>query len=209
VAKFTPRRIPFGRAVTDDEDDDGRDLPRPRLLRLQARRAAGIKEAADTLVVLPGPGESLHAIMTARFDMTDVLNALLEKLGRCETAKIATLGLNRRNYRTMLEWLDASKVGTLDLLVSKFFRSHNTELFAEMVDEFRQRKQRTAAVDSHCKVMALQFADGTRFAIEGSANLCSNGSAREQFCIINDAGLYEFHDRWIEQMVKRHAAQAP
>jgi hypothetical protein len=201
VARFTAQRIPFGRpAVLDDGDDDGRDLPRPHLLRLQARRAAGIKEAADTLALLPGPGESLHAVMTARLDMTDVLNALLEKLGRCDTARIATLGLNRRNYRAMLRWLDTGAVGGMTLLVSKFFRSHNGELFTEMVEEFRKRKQRVAAVDSHCKVMALAFADGTRLAVEGSANLCSNGSAREQFCVVNDAGIHDFHAAWISAM---------
>src|SRR5262245_6040613 len=112
MARFAPRRIPFGRAVGEDDEDDGRDLPRPLLLRLQARRAAGIAEAAETLAHLPGPGESLHAVMTARLDMTDVLNALLDKLGRCETARVATLGYNRRNFKTMLTWLDAGKVGS-------------------------------------------------------------------------------------------------
>jgi hypothetical protein len=54
VARFSPRRIAFGRPPENDEDDDGRDLPRPRLLRLQARRAAGIAEATETLAHLPG-----------------------------------------------------------------------------------------------------------------------------------------------------------
>jgi hypothetical protein len=205
MARFHPRRVHFGAPLPDAEDDDGGDLPRPRLLRLQARRAAGIAEAAETLELLPGPGESLHCLMTARLDMTDVLNALLDKLGRCETARIATLGLNRRNYRAMLRWLDGGKVGGLTLLVSKFFRAHNAQLFSELVDEFRQRKQRAAAVDSHAKAMALAFADGTRFAIEGSANLCSNGSAREQFAVVNDAGLHDFHAAWIDALVNRHA----
>src|SRR5262245_17387103 len=142
--------------------------------------------------------------MTARLDMTDVLNALLEKLGRCDRARIATLGLNRRNYRAMLRWLDEGKVGGLTLLVSKFFRAHNTELFAELLDEFRRRGQRAAAVDSHAKVMALEFADGTRLAVEGSANLCSNGSAREQFCIVNDAELCRWHSGWIHALVTKY-----
>jgi hypothetical protein len=204
VARFTATRIPFGRAarpaVTADEDDDGRDLPRPHLLRLQARRAAGIQEAAETLALLPGPGESLHAVMTARLDMTDVLNALLEELGRCDLMLVATLGLNRRNYKAMLRWLDTGAVGGLTLLVSKFFRAHNGELFTEMVDSFRERKQRVAAVDSHAKVATLAFADGTRLVAEGSSNLCSNGSAREQFCLINEAGIHDFHAAWISAM---------
>jgi hypothetical protein len=54
--------------------------------------------------------------------------------------------------------------------------------------------------------MAMAFADGARFAVEGSANLCSNGSAREQFTIVNDHGLYDFHAKWISQLVSRHEA---
>lgn len=205
MAKFNPRRIHFGeRPVDDDDEDEGGDLPRPRLLRLQARRAAGISEAADTLAHLPGPGESLHALMTARLDMSDVLNALLDKMGRCDAARIATLGYNRRNFKAMLAWLDRGKIGSLTLVASIFFRSHNGDLWSETVEEFRRRGQRAACVPSHCKVMALQFADGTRFAVEGSANLCSNGSAREQFCIINDAGLHDFHAAWIEALVSKY-----
>jgi hypothetical protein len=205
VARFTPHKIAFGRRPADEDDeDDGRDLPRPRLLRLQVRRAAGIREAADTLAVLPGPGESLHAIMTARLDMTDVLNALLDKLGRCDSARIATLGYNRRNFKAMLAWLDTGQIGSLTLVASLFFRCHNGGLWTETVEEFHRRGQRAACCPSHCKVMALAFADGTRFAVQGSANLCSNGSAREQFCIINDAGLTDFHARWVNELVTRH-----
>jgi hypothetical protein len=203
MPRFTVRRIRFGHHVRD-EDDEGEGLPRPALVRLQARRAAGIAEAKETLAHLPGPGESLHAIMTARLDMTDVLNALLEKLGRCTAARIATLGYNRRNFKMMLHWLDAGQVGSLTLLASIFFRSHNGDLWAETLEEFRRRGQRAACCPSHCKVMALTFEDGTRFAVEGSANLCSNGSAREQFCIVNDPALVDFHARWVEQLWAKH-----
>jgi hypothetical protein len=202
--RFTVRRVPFGRPAAVDEYDDGEGLPRPALIRLQARRAAGIKEAAETLAQLPGPGEALHAVMTARLDMTDVLNAILEKLGPCERVAIATLGYNRRNFRAMLGWLDRGQVGSLTLLASIFFRSHNGDLWAETLDEFRARGQRAACCPSHCKVTALAFKDGTRLAVEGSANLCSNGSAREQFAIIHDAELYEFHTAWIDAMVTKH-----
>jgi hypothetical protein len=205
--QFVLRKIRFGdhaKAEAEDDGDEGRDLPRPKLLRLQARRRAGIAEAKETLAHLPAPGESLHAIMTARLDMTDVLNALLEKLGRCEVAKIGTLGLNRRNYKALVRMLDAGQIGSLTLLVSRFFWAHNKELFTEMLIAFRQRKQIVAAVDSHAKVMSLCFSNGTRFAVEGSANLCSNGSARENFCIVNDPALVDFHATWISEMAARH-----
>jgi hypothetical protein len=202
MAKFTPRRIRFGLPPADD--DEGRDLPRPLLLRRQARRAAGVKEAADTLAVLPAPGESLHAIMTARLDMSDVVNALLGKLGRCAAAHVATLGYNRRNFKAMLGWLDSGQVGALTLVASIFFRSHNGDLWEETLEEFRRRGQRAACCPSHCKVMALAFDDGTHLAVEGSANLCSNGSAREQFAVINNDSLATWHAAWIDDLVRRH-----
>src|SRR5262245_51287989 len=105
----------------------------------------------------------------------------------------------------MLHWLNTGKVGSLTLLASIFFRSHNGDLWTETVEEFRRRGHRAACCPSHCKVMALAFADGNRFTVEGSANLFSNGSTREQFCVVNDTGLYDFHSRWIGAMVDRHA----
>jgi hypothetical protein len=200
---FAPRPVRFGRRPSVDEED-AEGLPTPARIKVAARRAAGIAEAKSILEYLHGPGESLHALMTARLDMTDILNALLEKLGRCETARIATLGYNRRNFRAMLKWLDAGKIGSLALVASIFFRSHNGDLWQETLDEFRQRGHRAACCPSHCKVMALAFADGTRFAVDGSANLCSNGSAREQFTIVNDTSLHDWHARWIDDLVSRH-----
>jgi hypothetical protein len=209
MGRFAIRRVRFNEPPRDPEDDDGRDLPRPALIRLQARRVAGIREAAEALTQLPEPGESLHCLMTARLDMSDVLNALLEKLGRCDEMTIATLGYNRRNMLAMLRWLDSKTVGKLTLLASIFFRSHKGELWKETQAEFRKRNQRAACCHSHSKVATLAFATGERFAIEGSANLCSNGSAREQFALVHDAELHDWHSRWIVELVGKHeSAQA-
>lgn len=202
MARFSVRRLHFG--DQRDAADDGADLPRPALVRLQARRTAGIREAKEVLANLPRPGESLHAVVTARLDLTDVLNALLERLGRCDRMVIATLGYNRRNLKMMLSWLDAGQVGELQLLASLFFRSHNGELWEQTQEEFRQRKQRAACCHSHAKVVALAFASGERLSIEGSSNLCGNGSGREQFALVNDDGLHGWHASWIAALVAKH-----
>jgi hypothetical protein len=201
--RFTASKIRFGSRPVG-EDDEGQDLPRPHMLKLQARRAAGIREAADILDQLPGPGESLHAVMTARLDMSDILNALLGKIGRCERARIATLGYNRRNFRTMLSWLDAGAIGSLSLVASLFFRSHNGDLWQETLDELRGRGHRAVCCPCHAKVMSLEFANGDKLAIEGSANLCSNGSAREQFSLIHDAALCSWHGSWVSALIDKY-----
>jgi hypothetical protein len=203
VARFCVRRLPFGRPPADD-DDNGEGLPTPARVKLAVRRAAGIAEAKAILDHLPGPGESLHAVCTHRMDLADVVNALLERLGPCQRLLIATLGYNGRNLRTMLGWLDSCAVGELLLVASIFFRSHNGALWGETLEELRSRNQRAACCHSHAKVVTLELALGERYSIEGSANLCGNGSAREQLTVINDRGLHDWHAAWIEELVSRH-----
>jgi hypothetical protein len=202
MARFSPRKLHFG--DRPDHDDDGTGLPLPLRVKLAARRAAGIAEARAILEMLPSPGESLHALCTARMDLTDVIGALCDMLGRCDRLVIGTLGYNSRNLSTILRWLDSGQVTSLTLLASLFFRSHNQELWQETLAEFRSRKQRAACCHSHAKVVSLSFADGTRLAIEGSANLCGNGSGREQFALVNDPALCEWHARWVSEAVARH-----
>jgi hypothetical protein len=205
VGKFSVRRVHFGRPAV--EDDNGEGLPTPARVKLAARRAAGIAEAKAVLAHLPGPGESLHALCTARMDLTDVINALLERLGRCERMHVATLGYNASNLRTMLGWLDSGAVGELTLLASIFFRSHNGDLWETTLAEFRTRRQRAACCHSHAKVVAMVCASGARLCIEGSSNLCGNGSAREQFALIHDDRLAAWHASWIAEMVSRHEGE--
>jgi hypothetical protein len=205
VARFRPARVHFGDRPPDDEDDDGTGLPTPIRTKAHARRMAGIREAKKVLAHLPGPGESLHAVVTARLDLTDVVNALLETVGRCDRMLIATLGYNQRNLRAMLGWLDSGRVRSLSLVASIFFRSHKGALWEETLAEFRSRGQRAACCHSHAKVVAMHFTDGPALCIEGSANLCGNGSGREQFALFNDSALTGWHSAWIEELVSRHA----
>ncbi len=207
MGRFTVRKLPFGRRA-DEDGDDGDGLPTPARVKLAARRAAGIAEAKAVLLHLPGPGESLHAICTARMDLTDVIGAMIERLGRCDRMWIATLGYNSANLRAMLRWTDSGAVGSLTLLASIFFRSHKGDLWAETLAEFRRRKQRAACCHSHCKVVALEWTDGAKMAIEGSANLCGNGSGRENLAIVHDAHLTDWHAAWISDLVSRHEGEA-
>jgi len=204
MARFTLRPVHFGHRPDEDEDDDGEGLPGPTKIKLAARRAAGITEAKTVLAHLPAPGEALHAICTARMDLTDIIGGLIEKLGPARTVLIATLGYNRPNLKTMLHWLDSGAVTSLSLVASIFFRSHKGALWDETLREFRARKQRAACCHSHAKVVALAFASGVKLSIEGSANVCGNGSAREQFAVINDRALHKWHAAWIKELLTRH-----
>lgn len=202
--RFSVRPVRFGKRPGTDADDEEDGLPTPKRVKLLARRAAGIAEAKSVLEHLPAPGESLHAVVTARLDLSDVIAALLEKVGRCDRMMIATLGYNLRNLKAMLGWLDSGTVGSLSLVASIFFRSHNGDLWQTTLNELRQRKQRAACCHSHAKVVTMQFRSGERLSIEGSANLCGNGSGREQFSLIHDGTVHAFHSSWIAALLDKH-----
>jgi len=146
-------------------------------------------------------------VCTARLDLSDLIGHLLGRLGRCDRLLIATLGYNEKNLIALMRWFDAGQVGSITLLTSKFHRAHKGQLWELSREQFRQRRQRLAAAYSHAKVCTLAFADGGRYVIEGSANLCGNGSGREQFALVQDAGLHDWHSRWIDDLVTRYEGQ--
>jgi|SRR5579884_74153 len=201
--RFTPRPVRFGRRPGNAEDEDD-GLPTPAKIKLAARRAAGIAEAKAILEHLPGPGESLHALVSSRMDLADIIGIILDKNGPCEQMMVATLGYHRRNLKTLLAWLDTGAVRSLSLVASIFFRSHNGDLWEETLAEFRQRKQRAACCNCHAKVVTMRFATGQRLSVEGSMNLAGNGSVLEQFALINDGGLHDFHGGWIGALLDKY-----
>src|SRR6516162_4346557 len=75
--------------------------PAPHVDRGAARRTAQLAEAADALAVLPGPGETVHTLMTGRYDLMHVLVCLVEQLGTVEAMRIATLAYSARNLAEM------------------------------------------------------------------------------------------------------------
>src|SRR4051794_34616004 len=118
----------------EEEEDDQADAAtggagQTFLARVNARRMAGIKRAAEILDVLPGEGESLHAILLGYFDLLNVVLALLDKVGSpCDVLRIATLSFSKRNVSELAALLDVGTVRRLDLLTSDFQKEHDGEI---------------------------------------------------------------------------------
>jgi hypothetical protein len=202
VTAFNAPRLTFGRSPMADA------FPTPIVGNAAARRTAMLGQAAEVLAVLPGPSETLHALMTGRCDLMHLVTALVTHLGDVQALRIATLSYHGRNLAEMVARLDSGAVPSLTLLCSAFFRDHNKELWEETLDDFRDRGQRAAAVRSHAKVVTLATSGGRRLSLEGSANLRTN-SNREQFALTDDAPLHDWHAAWIDDLVARHEGEDP
>jgi hypothetical protein len=185
--------------------------PGGNIVRGMTRRAAMLQEASAVLTHLPAPGEALHALITGRYDLMHLLVCLLDRLGPARAVRIATLSFNARNLTEMFAILDGPDPPRLTLLCSAFFRDHNKELWRQTLEGFRKRGQagascRTAAARTHAKVITIESVSGSKLALEGSANLRSNGN-REQFLLANDAGLHDWHAAWIDKLVTAHEGE--
>src|SRR5262249_45516730 len=187
----------------------GRDGPGVRpAIRAKARRryAAMLRASADILAHLPGPGESLHALMTGLYDfLTLVGHVITTQPAPCARLRIATLAFSGRNTQEITQLVDNGAVQVVSLLCSDFFAKHNKAEWAEAVRQFQARGMPIAAPRCHAKVTCLHFADGAKMVFEGSANLRTNGNI-EQFALFNDAGLHDWHAQWID--AKHHEWQS-
>jgi hypothetical protein len=174
-------------------------------LKRNRRRMAMLAEARDVLPHLPGPGESLHALQTGRYDLMHLIVVIVEmRPVPVNRMRLATLSYNGRNLAEMLRLLDSGKVTQLSLLCSTYFARHgDRDLYEETLQELRRRGQQVAAPRSHAKVVTMEFADGEKLVLEGSANLRTN-SNWEPFCLIHDAGLHDWHSAWFDELLASH-----
>jgi hypothetical protein len=181
---------------------------RARQFKAGLRRKAQLKKAAEVLPHLPGPGESLHTLLTGYFDFALVLTCVLRsRPAPCEYARIATLSFGPKNTQEMACWLDSGIVRRLTLLCSNFMQKACPKVYQGAVKELvEQRGQVVGSARCHAKVITLAFADGLRLTFEGSANLRTNRNM-ENLAVVNDPGLHDWHAVWIDQKVREHEVE--
>ncbi len=179
---------------------------RARAFKASLRRKAQLKKAAEVIPHLPGPGESLHTLLTGFFDFCLVLTCVIRSRPcPCDHARIATLSFGPKNTQEMARWLDEGLVGRLTLLCADFMAKASPEVYQGAVAELvGQRGQTVGSARCHAKVVTLAFADGLRLSFEGSANLRTNRNL-ENLSVVNDPGLHDFHAGWIDAKVREHA----
>jgi hypothetical protein len=156
--------LPAGRPSPQGRRQQAREF------RASLRRKAQLRAAADVLPQLPGPGESVHALLTGTFDFALVLTCVIQsRPAACDHLRVTTLAFSRRNTQELAT----------------------------------RRQQTVASARCHAKVCCLAFADGLRLVFEGSANLRTNKNW-EQMTAVNDAGLHDWHEGWIDEKVRDH-----
>ena len=204
MARFSVRKLHFGQRTKDDSDDIGEGLPTPARIKLAAQSRRRYRRSQQCAGTPTGtrrkPALHLHG---SGWICPTLLNRWVSGSARVDRLMIATLGYNERNLAAMLAWLDAGAVSRWRWSHRSFSARTKATYGPRRCKSFAHEDS-TACCDSHAKVVTMAFASGERLAIEGSANLCGNGSGREQFALINDPYLHDWHAAWIDQLVTKH-----
>lgn len=193
MSRFSTGRIQFGNASKPIDVREARSAQ---------RRSIRVRDASELLAVLPlAVGSSYHFLLTKRFDLMDVVEAMPDRLGSIDRLRLVTLSFNEDNLASMSHLVESGKVSSLSLLCSSFLAGHKPELWNAAVDKLRDFPGvKLACAETHAKVVLTQSAT-SKLVIEGSANLSSNGGI-EQIAVIADAGLHDWHAAWIDELIE-------
>jgi len=188
-------RPAFGKAAQHDSGN-----PTPIKTKGLARYQRAAKTAAELLPELPVIGEAVHALMIGRYDLMQVITAVLPRLPACRHLRIATLCFSKRNTAELLGLVECRPTMRLTLLVSSFFKAQNKEMYETFAEELQDYPNAImAAARSHAKIVCFDIGPDDGMVFEGSANLRANGN-REQLTVIRDRSLHDWHSEWIDQV---------
>lgn len=195
-------------AVIGGSDPLEGEMPSARVLRRRhkLRFAKMLKEEtlAEAVADPPKPGESIHAVSNGKYDFATWIPQIIDWIDRADCLWCSTWTLSRPNADDIFTLHDEGKIapGQLHFLTGLYFKRRDTATYNYLLDGLLKRGGRYKAFENHCKVLLLANArKKTWITVEGSANLNANPRF-EQYVIVNDRELFEFHRGWMEEVFR-------
>jgi len=178
---------------------------RDKSSRKEVKKLIKPENAQDVIRNLPGPGDTVHAVLRGNFVVGDMLPYLLTFTGYCPLLRISSLSVSDHNAETLRDLVTAGKVGRTMLIVSHWFKGgHEAGAFRSITNIIGDTGD-IKATRCHAKMILIRSAD-FNLVLAGSANLRSSDSL-EQITIHNDPEVYDFHAAWMDEMrdEKKHS----
>ena len=202
---FTPYRVAEMMGHRSRIETDG--LTNPRIHRQRARQkhlnALKLRNAAETLAVLPVVDECFHIVSAGNFDFFNYLPHAMNLIGGQNfVVYISTWTMNRANALAILDLIDAATIKHMSLMTGLYFKRRETAVYTTIAEGLIQRGQRFVALLNHTKIMLIGKKPGPWLVFEGSANFTANPRI-EQFVVSNDQSLFNFHREWMDEIYDR------
>jgi hypothetical protein len=149
-------------------------------------RLSRIASAADTIGQVE-PGLDVYALTFGQFDLSDVLEHLLNATGPAEVV-VATWTAAKADLDRAAAFVEDERVEKLRFIVDQSFPNRQPAYFDRLVNKFGAGSVVTTR--SHCKFLLIA-GGGFHFCVRTSANLNAN-KRLENIEVSDDIGLYTF-----------------
>lgn len=149
-------------------------------------------------------GETVHALLSGNFIFGEIFEALaVQNQVLIEDLTASTLSISKENVDSLHNLMVAGYIGTLNLIVSDYYWSHNRQNAPYIYEalDIDQRFQ-LAVAGTHTKIALLKI-NGKKIVCKGSANLRSSRSVEEASFETNEE-LYDFHMAWHEEILREY-----
>jgi hypothetical protein len=200
-----PAEVPDYDAAANPEIDTAVRLPADlTLLRRPTKRLMvdwrANPDAYRHLETMPQEGESLHAVISGRYALAELVPALIERTGQpIDDLTVATLGFSVANGVDLFALLDGGQVNSVLFVCSHYFKSTSEPIYDAIVPELVRRGHRVLSMRNHAKLILAKMVDGTCYVCESSANYRSCVNV-ETFVLSRCPTLYQFHRQWLEHV---------
>lgn len=165
-------------------------------------RAADLIEECGQAIL---DGERVDALLSGNFIYGEIFEALaVERLVRIEDLTLSTLSIGQENVDSLHNMLTTGFLGTLNIVVSDYFWSHNRHNAGYVYENLDvDDRFQLAVAGTHTKVALLSIA-GRKIVAHGSANLRSSRSV-ETVTIETNPALFDFHMAWHKDILEAYA----
>lgn len=148
---------------------------------------------------LPKQGEQLRLVTLRTFNASLFLAHICEK-ETIDYLILVVYSINAEAAKLINELVLSGKIKKAKILMSNLRNKAHRAKEQITRDNFVNNPNiELFFAQSHSKIMAMKTDTGNHYVVEGSGNLSFN-SRIEQYIIDNDNGLFEFTDKWTEEI---------
>ena len=192
----------------DGTSDDSNRYVKPRLAKRPRATAVKYDRAEDLVKDLGAgilAGERADVLASGNFIFGDFFEALAVTHDvHIEDLTLSTLSISQDNVDSLKNLIDGGYLGSLNIIVSDYFWSHNRSNAKYIYDALDvDDKFQLAVAGTHTKI-ALMLIDDKKIIIHGSANMRSSRSV-EVFTVETNPDLYDFHMEWHRAILDQYA----
>ena len=184
--------------VSKDTNDSGVEDVKDSSIRLYKQKTFQVIEKIKELK-LPTDKEQLRLITKRSFNAVSFIKFISD----AETITHLTCCIYSLNYEAAMllnDLINNGRIQKATLLISNLRNKAHREKEQLTKDLFVENpKIKLIYCSSHAKIISFSTDKGNYYTIEGSGNLSFN-SRVEQYVIDNDKDLFDFTNRWIEEI---------